>query len=65
MDGGAWQATVHGVTKREHNWATNIFIFLHINLKYLFKTIVLHLIFQLPKGNFNVTMRFKENILYY
>ena len=24
MDGGAWQATVHGVIKRQTNWATSL-----------------------------------------
>ena len=29
MDGGAWRATVHGVTESRHDWATNTFTFSH------------------------------------
>ena len=27
MDRGAWQATIHGVTKIWHNWTTSTFFF--------------------------------------
>ena len=44
MDGGAWWATVHGVTKSRHDWATSLslFTFMHWRRKWL----LLHGIFQ-------------------
>ena len=36
MDGGAWKASVHGVTRVRHNWATSLslFTFMHWGRKW-------------------------------